>query len=48
MRGNGLDSMVSDKIPEDWKLSRRGCYYVAINGDVTKRQIAETQAYLKQ
>jgi hypothetical protein len=45
MRGSGLDSMLSDKIPEDWKLSRFACYLTAMNGDVTKPRIAAAQAY---
>lgn len=32
-------------IPEDWKLSRHACYLVAMNGDVTKPEIAAAQSY---
>lgn len=30
---------------EDWKLSRQACYLVAMNGDVTKPEIAAAQSY---
>ena len=45
MRVNSMESVVSDMIPEDWKLSRFACYLVAMNGDVTKPEIAAAQAY---
>ena len=32
-------------IAEDWKLSRQACYLVAMNGDVTKPEIAAAQSY---
>ncbi len=32
-------------IAEDWKLSRQACYLVAMNGDVTKSEIAAAQSY---
>lgn len=36
---------VEGEIQRDYKLSRFGCYLVAINGDVRKPQVAAAQAY---
>lgn len=39
-RGSGFSA-----IAEDWKLSRQACYLVAMNGDITKTEIAAAQSY---
>ncbi len=52
--GHDVDAAISrfrEMVPQggaarvDYKLSRFGCYLVAMNGDVRKREIAEAQTY---
>ena len=40
-----VEREVDGKSCRDYKLSRFGCYLVAINGDVKKPQVAMAQAY---
>ncbi|MGO8794013.1 MAG: BRO family protein [Candidatus Sulfotelmatobacter sp.] len=42
---NPIEREIEGQMQRDYKLSRFGCYLVAVNGDVRKQEVASAQAY---